>query len=103
SHFCGDHRWGLSAMTTYTAPLREMRFVLHEVLDAAPTLSKLSGFEEVSADLIDAVLEEGAKFCEEVLFPLNQPGDQEGCPFKDGEVTTPKGFKQAYKEYVEGG
>lgn len=90
-------------MTTYTAPLREMRFVLHELLDVAPTLSKLPGFEDVSTDLIDAVLEEGGKFCQEVLFPLNQPGDQEGCTFKDGKVTTPKGFKEAYKQYIDGG
>ncbi|TAL01702.1 MAG: acyl-CoA dehydrogenase, partial [Rhodospirillaceae bacterium] len=90
-------------MTTYTAPLRDMRFVLHEVCDAANVLSKLPGFEEVSPDLMDAVLEESAKFCEGVLFPLNQPGDQEGCTFKDGNVTTPKGFREAYRQYVEGG
>jgi len=90
-------------MTTYTAPLREMRFVLHEVCEAADTLGKLPGFEDVSGDLMDAVLEESAKFCEGVLFPLNQTGDLEGCTFKDGAVTTPKGFKDAYKQYVEGG
>jgi len=90
-------------MTTYTAPLRDMRFVLHDVFAVADTLTKLPGHEEATADLMDAVLEECAKLCEGVLFPLNQVGDQEGCTFKDGAVTTPKGFKEAYKQYAEGG
>ncbi len=90
-------------MTTYTVPLRDMRFVLHDVCNAADTLSVLPGYEEVSADLMDAVLEECAKLCEGVLFPLNQTGDKEGCTIKDGVVTTPKGFKEAYAQYVEGG
>jgi alkylation response protein AidB-like acyl-CoA dehydrogenase len=90
-------------MTTYTAPLRDMRFVLHEICDAATVLGPLPGFEELSTDLIDAILEEAAKLCEGVLFPLNQTGDQEGCTFKDGAVTTPAGFRDAYRQYVEGG
>ena len=90
-------------MTTYTAPLRDMRFALHEVCAAADVYAQLPGFEETSADLMDAVLEESAKFCEGVLFPLNQTGDQEGCTFKDGNVTTPSGFRDAYKQYVAGG
>ncbi len=90
-------------MTTYTAPLREMRFVLHEVFDAPGKLSALPGFEDAGPDVMDAVLEECAKFCEDVLHPLNQSGDEEGCTFADGEVTTPKGFKDAYKKYAEGG
>lgn len=90
-------------MTTYTAPLRDMRFVLHELFDAPSKLSALPGFEEVGADVLDAVLEECAKLCQDVLHPLNQSGDEEGCSFKDGVVTMPKGFKEAYKKYAEGG
>ena len=90
-------------MTLYTAPLREMRFVTHEVFDAAATLTALPGYEEATPDLIDAVLEECGKICEGVLVPLNQSGDEEGCSFDNGEVTTPKGFKEAYKQFAEGG
>ncbi len=90
-------------MTTYTAPLRDMRFVLHEVFAAEKTLTALPGFEEVTTDLMDAVLEECAKLCQDVLHPLNQTGDQEGCTFKDGHITTPKGFKEAYQQYAQGG
>ncbi|MCA0201547.1 MAG: acyl-CoA dehydrogenase C-terminal domain-containing protein [Proteobacteria bacterium] len=90
-------------MTTYAAPLRDMRFVLHEVLEAADTLTALPGFADASADLMDAVLDECAKLCEGVLFPINRVGDEVGCTFKDGVVTTPPGFKEAYKQYAEGG
>lgn len=90
-------------MTTYIAPLRDMRFVLHDVFAAEKTLTALPGFEEVNAELMDAVLEECAKLCQDVLHPLNQTGDQEGCAIKDGQVTTPKGFKEAYKQYADGG
>jgi alkylation response protein AidB-like acyl-CoA dehydrogenase len=90
-------------MTVYTVPLREMRFVLHDVFRAADTLTALPGFGDASADLMDAVLDECAKLCEGVLFPINQSGDQEGCSFKDGKVTMPKGFPEAYKEYAAGG
>ena len=90
-------------MTTYTAPLRDMRFVLHEVFAAEKTLTALPGLEDVTADVMDAVLEECAKLCQNVLHPLNQSGDLEGCTFKDGQVITPKGFKEAYKQYAEGG
>ncbi len=89
-------------MPSYQAPLRDMRFVLHELLEVE-NYSNMPGFEEASPDLIDAVLEEGAKLCEEVMQPLNQSGDLEGCTFNDGEVSTPSGFKEAYKLYVEGG
>jgi butyryl-CoA dehydrogenase len=90
-------------MTAYSVPLREMRFVLHDVFQAADTLTALPGFADATADVMDAVLDECAKLCEGVLFPLNRVGDEEGCIFKDGKVTTPKGFKDAYKQYAEGG
>lgn len=90
-------------MTTYTAPLRDMRFVLHEVWDAPAQLTAMPGFEEASADLLDAVLDECAKLCQDVLFPINRTGDEVGCSFQDGVVTTPPGFKDAYKQYAEGG
>jgi alkylation response protein AidB-like acyl-CoA dehydrogenase len=89
-------------MPIYNAPLDDIRFVLHDVLNAEQ-LSELPGYEEATRDLIDPVLEEGAKICQDVLFPINQSGDQEGCTFKDGEVTTPKGFKEAYQTFIEGG
>lgn len=89
-------------MPVYTAPLDNIRFVLHEVLKAE-TLSTLPGYEEVSQELIDQILEEAAKICQEVLFPLNQSGDGEGCTFENGIVRTPKGFKEAYKTFSDGG
>ncbi len=76
-------------MATYKAPVRDMRFVLYELLDAENAFKTL-GFEEATADVIDAILDEGAKFCETVLFPINRIGDQEGCKFENGVVTTPR-------------
>ena len=90
-------------MPTYTAPVRDMRFLLHDVFAAEKTLTSLPGLGDASADVMDAVLEECAKLCQDVLAPLNQVGDQEGCTFKDGAVTTPKGFKDAYKQFAAGG
>jgi alkylation response protein AidB-like acyl-CoA dehydrogenase len=89
-------------MTTYSAPLRDMRFVLHELLEVG-RLAALPGYEEATPDLIDAVLEEGGKVAENVLFPLNRPGDEEGCIFENGVVRTPRGFRQAYDQFREGG
>jgi alkylation response protein AidB-like acyl-CoA dehydrogenase len=89
-------------MPVYKAPLENMRFVLNDVLNAAQ-LSELPGYEQATPDLMNSIFEEGAKICEEVLFPLNQSGDAEGCTFDNGTVTTPKGFKEAYKTYIEGG
>ena len=89
-------------MTTYRAPQRDMRFVLHELLQVE-RLAELPGYEDASADLIDAVVEEGAKFCENVLFPLNRAGDEEGCVYENGVVRTPAGFKPAYDRFVAGG
>src|SRR5579883_2420953 len=89
-------------MTLYKAPLRDYRFVLQELFDVGE-LAKLPGYEEATPDVFDSVLEEGAKLCEEVLFPLNRSGDEEGCTFENGVVRTPKGFKEAYQQFIAGG
>ena len=89
-------------MSQYVAPLKDMRFVLNE-LAGLGEVAKLPGYEDASAETVDAILEEAAKFASEVLDPLNYSGDQEGSVWKDGKVTTPKGFKDAYKHYAEGG
>ena len=89
-------------MPTYQAPLRDFRFVLHELLQVGK-YQNLPAFAEAPPDIIDAVLEEGAKVCEEVIFPLNQSGDEEGCHFENGEVRTPQGFKEAFELYRQGG
>jgi alkylation response protein AidB-like acyl-CoA dehydrogenase len=89
-------------MTTYKAPLRDFRFVLDELLDSSE-LAKLPGYEEATPDTIAAVLEEGARICEEVLFPLNRSGDEEGCTYENGVVRTPKGFREAYETFRAGG
>ena len=80
-----------------------MQFVLHEMLDAEACFAELPGGEEASADIIDAILEEGAKLCETVVFPTNRNGDIEGCRFDNGEVRTPSGFKEAYNAIAAGG
>lgn len=90
-------------MPEYKAPLRDIRFVMNEVLASEQHYASLPGCEEATPDMLDAILEEGAKFAERVLAPLNQVGDREGCQFNDGEVKTPTGFKEAYQQYVEGG
>jgi alkylation response protein AidB-like acyl-CoA dehydrogenase len=89
-------------MPSYQAPLDDIRFLLNDVHDIAQ-LSALPGFEEATPDVIDAVLTEGAKFCEEVLFPINQVGDAEGCRYESGAVVTPSGFREAYQQYASGG
>ena len=85
-------------MQTYKAPLRDMRFVLHELHDSA-TLTQLRGLEDVSPELIDHILEEAAKVAEEVLLPINASGDEAGCVLENGVVRTPKGFKEAYDTF----
>ena len=89
-------------MPTYKAPLEDIRFILNEVIDAA-ALAVLPGYADATADGVDAILEAAAQVCEEVLFPLNQSGDAEGCSFANGEVKTPQGFKDAYQTFREGG
>ncbi|MDY7540328.1 acyl-CoA dehydrogenase C-terminal domain-containing protein [Undibacterium sp. RTI2.1] len=92
-------------MGQYVAPLRDMQFVLHELLAVEGELKHLPKYEEIDADIINQVLEEGGKFTSQVLFPLNHSGDREGCHHDKvtHAVTTPKGFKEAYKQYVEAG
>ncbi|MDP1734574.1 MAG: acyl-CoA dehydrogenase C-terminal domain-containing protein [Sulfuritalea sp.] len=92
-------------MGQYIAPLRDMQFVLHELLDVATELKALPAHAEIDADTINHILEEGGKFTSEVLFPLNQVGDREGCQLDQAthEVKTPAGFKEAYRQFVEGG
>jgi len=91
-------------MGQYTPPLRDMQFVLHEMLEVEKHLKKLPQHAEIDAATIDTVLEEGGKFCAEVLFPLNQIGDREGCKRNaDGSVTTPRGFKEAYERFCADG
>ncbi len=89
-------------MSAYTAPLKDMRFVLTELAGLAQ-IGKLPGCEEAAPDTVDAILEEASKFASEVLDPLNYSGDQEGSKWHRGAVTTPKGFKEAYLQYVKGG
>ncbi|WP_448205902.1 acyl-CoA dehydrogenase C-terminal domain-containing protein [Azospirillum sp. sgz302134] len=89
-------------MPIYKAPLEDVRFVLDEIVGAGK-LAELPGYEDATPDLIQQVLEEGAKLCEEVLFPLNQSGDKEGCTFENGVVRTPTGFKEAYDTYIAAG
>jgi alkylation response protein AidB-like acyl-CoA dehydrogenase len=89
-------------MPIYRAPVEDYRFLLNEVLELEKHRD-LPGFAELSPELADDILSNAGKFCEEVLQPLNQSGDEEGCHFENGVVTTPKGFKDAYKAYCEAG
>ena len=90
-------------MGQYTAPLRDMQFVMHELLKVESELKAMPAHADLDAETINQVLEEAGKFCSEVVFPINQSGDIEGCTWNNGVVTTPAGFKQAYEQYVEAG
>ncbi|MCL7946056.1 acyl-CoA dehydrogenase C-terminal domain-containing protein [Marinobacter sp. ATCH36] len=90
-------------MPDYKAPLRDIRFVMTELLDSEQHYANLEGAEDATPDMVDAIIGEGAKFCEQVLSPLNQVGDKEGCTWSEDGVKTPTGFKEAYQQYVEGG
>ncbi len=89
-------------MQNYTAPLRDMRFVLHELHDSS-SLNHLPGLEEMTPDLLDTILEEAAKIMTAVLLPLNASGDAQGCRLENGVVHTPEGFKDAYQQFIAGG
>ena len=89
-------------MPEYKAPIRDMKFVMQELLNCHDLYHKL-GYEDATPDMFDAILNEGAKFFEQEIAPLNRIGDEQGCQWNDGFVTTPDGFKAAYQLYVEGG
>ena len=92
-------------MAQYTPPMRDMQFVLHELLNVTDAYRQMPRHKDIDTDTLNAVLEEGGKFCAEVLFPLNRSGDEEGCTLDKTthEVHTPSGFKDAYAQYVKGG
>lgn len=85
----------------YKAPLRDMQFVLHELLNSTSHYKSIPEYEEVERDIVDSYIEAAASFAENEIAPLNRSGDEEGCTFDNGKVTTPKGFKEAYKQYCE--
>jgi 3-(methylsulfanyl)propanoyl-CoA dehydrogenase len=89
-------------MSGYTAPLKDMRFVLTELAGLAE-VAKLPGYEEASPDTVDAILEQASKFASQVLDPINYSGDREGSKWTAGEVRTPKGFRDAYRGFCDGG
>ena len=92
-------------MSQYTPPIRDMQFVLHEMFNAEATFKGIPAFEEIDADTMNQIMEEGGKFCSEVLQPLNAVGDSEGCTLNkvDHSLKTPTGFKEAYQQFVEAG
>lgn len=90
-------------MPAYKAPVRDIRFLMNEVFDYPAHFKTLSNGNAVDSDTVDMIIDGAADFCENVLSPLNQSGDEEGCHFDNGEVKTPKGFKEAYDQFVQGG
>ena len=90
-------------MNAYRAPLGDMLFLMSEVFQADKVFAAMPGTAEVTPDLVSAILEEAAKIAENILSPINQNGDHEGCRWTDGAVATPAGFKEAYEQYVAGG
>lgn len=89
-------------MENYQSPQRDAQFVAYELFDFQSHYDRL-GFTDASQDLVKAIHTEAAKFADNILAPINQVGDQQGCTFNEGAVTTPEGFKEAYQQYVEGG
>ena len=90
-------------MTEYTAPIEDIKFVLDDLLDIHSHYQKYPEYQEATPDVVDMVLTECARLCETELAPINQSGDMEGCQWQEGKVTTPRGFKEAYKKYIDGG
>lgn len=90
-------------MPDYKAPIRDIEFVFNEVLDMQTHFQSLPNTDDLSSDMIGAIWTEAAKFCEQVLAPLNRTGDEHGCKWSEDGVETPPGFKEAYKQFVEGG
>jgi alkylation response protein AidB-like acyl-CoA dehydrogenase len=90
-------------MPDYKAPVRDIQFVINEVLESEKLYQTLPGFEEATEDLMNAIIEEGARFSENVISPLNRSGDEEGCHWSEEGVKTPAGFKEAYQQYVDNG
>lgn len=90
-------------MADYRAPIAEMQFLLRDVFQAEQLFATMPETSEVTAELVNAIIEEAGKIAGGLLAPINQSGDQEGCKWQDGVVTTPAGFKEAYKAYAEGG
>ncbi|TQV82969.1 acyl-CoA dehydrogenase [Aliikangiella coralliicola] len=88
---------------SYRAPLEDMNFLLNQVFKIEDSLGGVEAFTDFDSELYSAILEEAAKFSENVLFPINRSGDEEGCHFENGTVTTPKGFKEAYQEFCQSG
>src|SRR4029078_8377640 len=89
-------------MSTYTAPLQDMHFALHELAGLGEVLAR-PGWEEVTPEVVDAVLGEAGKFAQEVLDPLNRVGDREGVRLTDGEVKTSAAYPDAYRQFVAAG
>jgi len=90
-------------MTTYTAPLRDMAFVIHDLLRASDHYRQMPAFAEIEADLLDSAINGAARFAEHVIGPLNAIGDEVGCRLDAGQVITPPGFAAAYRQFVDGG
>ncbi|MDO6421301.1 acyl-CoA dehydrogenase C-terminal domain-containing protein [Saccharophagus degradans] len=90
-------------MSDYKAPIRDIKFVMYELMGFEEHYQTMPNGEDASQDVVEAILEESAKFCENVLAPLNSVGDEQGCTWNDGVVTTPDGFKAAYEQFVEAG
>ncbi len=88
---------------SYKAPLAEMNYLIKDVFKLEQSLADIAEFADFDNELYSAILEEAGKFSENVLFPINRNGDEQGCQFEDGKVTTPDGFKEAYKDYAQGG
>lgn len=90
-------------MPNYQAPVEDFQFILNDLLHIEKYQSILDHYQEVDESLVNSLLEEAAKFCQDVLLPINQSGDSEGCTLKDGKVTLPKGFVEAYQHYAQSG